>query len=936
MTSDRFDVFLSYARADDAGADSAAYDDPARSFMRRLYTALTAAGMRVWWDKVELPSRGEVFTAEIERAIGASDRLVLVCGAGAATSEYVRAEWRFAFAECKPILPILLNGDYPLIPPEVALFNAIDFRPPRAEAAASADLVARLRQIDRAGRLIGTLKALPDAYVPREAPFAAARAALIADAIAPTVISAPQRAVAMYGMGGVGKSTLARALTDDCQIRRRYVDDVLWLEVGREPSIPALQAAVGVHFGDARENYPDEKTGALSLNRVLHGKQALIVLDDVWDAKVVTYFPTADTACRLLITTRSGALAGRVQGADIPLNALTPQEGARLIAARTERGDEHDTVYQAISARLGGHTLAVALAAAQIAEGYAANAADMLRLIDKRLASDDPFADLKLDETDKDVNLALSLGLSYDALQGDDLRRRFRALGAFAREGTFDRAALAAVWGDADPDAARAPLAALRGAGLIEDAADGGRFALHALIHAYAAALLRTAGEAQTVFGRYADWTTAEAAAFAQLPFERWGELDPLVPHILSVGDTLARSDSEGDDARLTALLMPLRDYFFYRRDQLQHRLSWFERVIAHLRQHGAPRQRSLLLFSVSSLYEGAGKIDWALEVLSETLSICTEEDDPREIAVTQSKIADLYVKQGRWDEALALYQESLVTKKRLNDPREIAVTQSKIADLYVQQGRWDEALALYQESLVTQKRLNDPRAIAVTQTSLGQLLIVRGERMAEAVLLLWQAYLMIERLGNPREIGQMREIIAAVQKYIGAGQFAALWQQAARVPLPAWLDAPPPDPQAEAMAALVELYRQGGEAVVRAALKDANVPEAVMAALLADLAQAAAGGAGQGGVSTLPDETVRMLAGNTVAVRTGVPEKLAEWRGQLSAARADWSARGADWAIEVAFADALLAILDGQRPALPPDNPYADVVRQVIAAIDG
>ena len=43
---------------------------------------------------------------------------------------------------------------------------------------------------------------------------------------------------------------------------------------------------------------------------------------------------------------------------------------------------------------------------------------------------------------------------------------------------------------------------------------------------------------------------------------------------------------------------------------------------------------------------------------------------------------------------------------------------------------------------------------------------------------------------------------------------------------------------------------------------------------------------------------------------------------------------QGDDWANEVAFAGALLAILDDQTPTLPADNPYADVVQQVITAI--
>lgn len=87
---------------------------------------------------------------------------------------------------------------------------------------------------------------------------------------------------------------------------------------------------------------------------------------------------------------------------------------------------------------------------------------------------------------------------------------------------------------------------------------------------------------------------------------------------------------------------------------------------------------------------------------------------------------------------------------------------------------------------------------------------------------------------------------------------------------------------------------------------------------------------------STLPQETINTLAGNTVAVKTNVPDMRDEWYSALQGAQADWASKGDDWAIEVAFVEALLAIMDDAPASLPPDNPYASVVAQVIEAIDG
>src|SRR5262245_32752978 len=108
-------IFLSYGRDD----DDPAYDDPAKSFMRRLYDGLKAEGFEVWWDRESMPSRELTFLQEIRDAVTACGKLVLVVGEKAMASEYVRAEWEYALSICKNVVPILRNGTYEtLMPPE--------------------------------------------------------------------------------------------------------------------------------------------------------------------------------------------------------------------------------------------------------------------------------------------------------------------------------------------------------------------------------------------------------------------------------------------------------------------------------------------------------------------------------------------------------------------------------------------------------------------------------------------------------------------------------------------------------------------------------------------------------------------------------------------------------------------------------------------------
>jgi hypothetical protein len=253
--------------------------------------------------------------------------------------------------------------------------------------------------------------------------------------------------------------------------------------------------------------------------------------------------------------------------------------------------------------------------------------------------------------------------------------------------------------------------------------------------------------------------------------------------------------------------------------------------------------------------------------------------------------------------------------------------------------GRWDEALALYEESLKTIQSLNDPRSIAVTQVSLAQLLVVSEKDPPRAVKMMWHSYVTLERLNNPREIAQMRDIVRAIKDKIGAARFNTIWQSVIEAAQPAWLSdsetksADEDDEQAQAMRMLAQLYAQGGADAVRGALAEANVPEEVMTGLLEQLAQMTADDSAPQ-VSTAPRkaglsaETVQMLVRKTVAAKTNEPDNQYGWKNHLRQLKNSWSAT------EVAFADALLALLDDKPASLPPDNPYSKYLDEAKAQI--
>ncbi|MFE9438329.1 toll/interleukin-1 receptor domain-containing protein [Streptomyces sp. NPDC006602] len=112
----RYDVFLSYARADDP------------NFRQALSDGLARAGCRVWLDREVMPNRGTTFGQEIRRAIEACDRLVLLAGPGALSSEYVTQEWRYADDIGKPVVPVVRSTAFHDLPERLRHYHGVEAR----------------------------------------------------------------------------------------------------------------------------------------------------------------------------------------------------------------------------------------------------------------------------------------------------------------------------------------------------------------------------------------------------------------------------------------------------------------------------------------------------------------------------------------------------------------------------------------------------------------------------------------------------------------------------------------------------------------------------------------------------------------------------------------------------------------------------------------
>jgi hypothetical protein len=315
-------VFISYARADD------------EDFVRRLRKDLTKHDVSVWWDREAMGSRGRTFIQELRDAIEGSDRVIAVIGLHAARSSYVKVEWEHALLFCKGVLPLLRQGDYDLIPPDLAKLHCIDFRSKRAYGEALSELLDKLLQpVPPLGIFRTAVPVLPPHFEPRREQLEALSETVLADMRRPVVVNSARQTSALWGMGGVGKSDLAAALARSAETRRAFADGIIWLILGKEPNLLHSLRVVGLAFNDDVNNYTSLDAAASCLSRLFTDKVCLIILDDVWDiAHLCPFRDALGPRCRLLFTSRDAGLVTDSGAVERHLTVLSREASLRLLA----------------------------------------------------------------------------------------------------------------------------------------------------------------------------------------------------------------------------------------------------------------------------------------------------------------------------------------------------------------------------------------------------------------------------------------------------------------------------------------------------------------------------------------------------------------------------------------------------------------------------
>ena len=550
------------------------------------------------------------------------------------------------------------------------------------------------------------------------------------------------RLVTVSGVGGVGKTSLTKAVAENLKGER----DVFFIELAAitrpELVVSAIASAVGVkESGD----------GSLAdrVKESLEGRPSLLILDNF--EQVVTAAPVlGDLACsnddglKILVTSRiplrlkaetmyvlppleiPEAVTGSVAAAD-----LAGCEAVDLLVQRAKQAyptfkltAENAEAVASICTQLGGLPLAIELAAARLRfmspEG-------VLKRLQNQL---DILQGVKRDAPQRQQTMRETIAWSYDLLT-DSEKQVFARLAVFS--GGFDLAAAESICSDTDGDSSVSVLELITS--LVEHnllavrTARNGEPRIHMLevIREFAEEVLAESGEIEAARNAHAEY------------FLRLG--DEAEPQLLAARSAgwLDRLETEHDNLRAALAWSAEHGPFIGQR--LAGAIWRFWWLHGHIREaceqldnflavsDGDPKVRAKLLVGATFLNRLAGNSKLSRVYAKEGVELASSSGDLRTGALSFNQLGFLALDVGDFTEAERMFSKGLKRAEELGDIQTLALLNNGYGELTRSKGDYKRAAEFYGRALEYNREAGDRVRQTTCLINLGATALMQNDR---------------------------------------------------------------------------------------------------------------------------------------------------------------------------------------------------------------
>jgi tetratricopeptide (TPR) repeat protein len=579
--------------------------------------------------------------------------------------------------------------------------------------------------------------------------------------------------LAVDGLPGVGKTTLAVALVHHPGIRRRFKDGVLWASLGLNADVAsalmnwanALEGA-GILNEDASQ-IPGLAERAQVLRNAIGQRRMLLVIDDVWNIEAANTLRCGGPNCSHLVTTRDKGIArefaGSVYAESLPtLDEIQALQLLQKLAPEACDSDPEGAM--ALAQAVGGLPLAIRLIGGYLAAADSSMFADVFTNL-----SADAFAEMTNPQkrlqlagqrlgmlSGEKVTLRDTIALSLEGLPEGASNAYYR-LGAFApKPERFSPEAAEAV-----TEADARSLALLAARNLLEVDRASRRLSLHPIVADVARAKLE-----QATLTRHREYYLT----FAHENAGQWQRVEDIYGQI-----RWAWQQASADQTLLPFLV--ILENFQISRGLLTERLVWAERVLRAAESEDFKPVIARTHMIMGLAYYRIGYRDKALGCQQQALAIwkgLEERSSDEETSLYRScqvetliNIGYMLGNLGHPDEAIRELEKALALAEASDNRARQAEILLLFGFILRNHGRPTRAVEYIKHALQIYRELGDKigevDALGLLGTAYRDL--NQPDLALEQVR---QAFDISEEIGNPVSQTEMRMVTASVYRRQG------------------------------------------------------------------------------------------------------------------------------------------------------------------------
>ncbi|MDD4653392.1 MAG: tetratricopeptide repeat protein, partial [Methanothrix sp.] len=677
----------------------------------------------LWLDQWDIPHlvEGDAdWDRAIEKAILECSHFLIILSPQSVQSQEVLGELRLALNKGKTIIPVLYQRCE--VPRQLLRIQYIDF----AAKGSRPDDVSLVSQTLRRlrGQEILSLDGPPFQIPPPPGDFTGQE-----EEIEETLAHFDKGLLisSIKGMGGIGKTDLAKKLSQI--LRGRFPDGQIMIDLmgTHDPSLPSIEAMRKVvQLYVSAERVPKEEDEIRGLYQsVLSGKHLLLLLDNAHDGEQVEpLLPPPD--CAVIVTSRQDISLPGMQA--IRLDEMKPEKAEELLKRIVQTGrsikGSGDTTWKEI-ARLCGY-LPLAL---RLAGTYLANTRDMDpedyagRLRDERRRLE------HIDKGSAEKGVQASLHLSYSRLPAKTAAV-FRMLSIFPAD--FDSGAEEVICQDEDHE----QLSELLRWNLVDYQDESKRYRLHDLVRLFAfGELLEVDGEAaiNDARQRHAEHFRG-VLSFATELYKKGNVLAGLKAFDLermNIESACAWSKenlAKSDDAASICSSFLNGPYLFELRLHPRERISRLETALAATRRLKDRRMEGVHLGNLGLAYDALGDARKSIYYYVQALAISKEIGDKRNEGAWLGNLGIAYKNLGEARKAIEYYEQALAIARKIGDQRGEGAWLGNLGNSHEALGDAHKAIEYYEQALAIARKIGDRRGEGAWLGNLGSAYAALGD----------------------------------------------------------------------------------------------------------------------------------------------------------------------------------------------------------------